>query len=246
LFSLFLLLSGCRQIETKRLEQLYGQQEYERTVSMADSLLRKSIYPGYLFWGAKARYALDKQEAAYHDLSLYLAMAGAKDVYFSEANRLMCVLALRQADYHAVVASAGQLENLGEIDPQAGSAWYQALSALGRSDEAARVFSVYLKDTIDPLSYAKLLVRARIGGERLTDAVRTLDEGQTLALLEFAVSATVPSGYAGKLLAFAVPLEDAYDGKAGLSRVYAVLAALYGYSDQRVLERKYSTLSTKQ
>jgi tetratricopeptide (TPR) repeat protein len=245
LFSLFVFASGCKKDSMQTLRLSFEEQDYEKTVEIAQALLEKSINSEYLFWEAKANSLLGNTTEAYSELSLHLAMIDGNSDSWQEANELMCRIGLQVGQYNRVVESARTLEQLGVLQGAFPQYYYQALVALKQSEQANEVFARYLKGTIDSYQYAKMLIAAKANAGSLGEAFSVLSPDEQLALLEFAASDTVTLDYANGLLKLAIPLEQSFTGKAELKRVYLVLENLYGFANQRVQQRKYGTLANK-
>ena len=243
LFSLFVFFIGCKKDVGQELENSFARKDYAGTVKTAQTLLKNSVQAEYLFWEAKANDALGNTADAYRELSLYLAMIDHEVVSWRDAHELMCRIGFQQKQYQRVIESAGILEQSGWLGGELPQYYYQALVATNQADKANQVFKRYLKDTVDAYQYALLLVTAKASIETLFEAFLGLTADEQLALLEFAASDTVRPDYAKGLLKLAVPLEKSYTDSVGLKRVYLVLEKLYGYADQRVLQRKYETLA---
>jgi hypothetical protein len=245
LFSLFVFFPGCKKNSKANLIDSYEQGDYGKTVEIARNLISESVQAEYLFWEAKANIGLGQNGEAFQELDLFLAMTDAKDENWREAALLMCQIAFQQKKYLRVVESARNLETLGWLGESGPRYYYEALFALNQKELANQVFATYLKDSIDENQYAKILLETKTIGKALSDAFSVLTLTEQLALLEFAASDTVSSSYANELLKLAIPLEQSIEDNLALKRVYSVLEILYGYADQRVLQRKYATLANK-
>ncbi|AEV28300.1 hypothetical protein SpiGrapes_0442 [Sphaerochaeta pleomorpha str. Grapes] len=245
LFSLFVFFPGCKKDPNQELRNSFEQKDYVGTVKIAQTLLKESVQSEYLFWEAKANDSLGNTAVAYSELSLYLAMTDHENASWREANELMCKIGFQVKQYQRVIESAGILEQSGWLGGELPRYYYQALVAAKQAEKANQVFKSYLKDSVDAYQYALLLVNAKASIENLFDAFLTLSPDEQLALLEFAASDTVKPDYANGLLKLAIPLEKSCTESVGLKRVYLVLEKLYGYADQRVLQRKYETLANK-
>jgi hypothetical protein len=245
LFSLFVFFPGCKKDSKAKLISSYEQADYGKTIEIARNLLFDSVQAEYLFWEAKANVSLDQSGEAFQELDLFLAMTDSSDENWREATQLMCQIAFQQKNYPRVVESARNLESLGFLEGSAPQYYYEALVALNQKELANTVFATYLKDSIDANQYARILLVTKTVGKALSDAFSVLPLTEQLALLEFAASDTVSPSYANELLEFAIPLEQSIEDNLTLKRVYSVLEILYGYADQRVLQRKYATLANK-
>ncbi|WP_320130866.1 hypothetical protein [uncultured Sphaerochaeta sp.] len=245
LFFLFLFLMGCQRSSSNALQQSYENKEYGKTIIIAQTALKKTIQSESLLYEAKANAALGNTLDAYEELLLFLALYDSKDPYWHEANTLMCKIGLEEKQYQSVLASGQALEQSGLLEGETPQYYYQALVFLGRTEQASKVFSTYLKNNIGQYQYAKMLLEAKVKGPEFVQVFEGLGSEEQLSLLEFAASDTVTGAYATELLGFAIPLEKAFEDGPKRKRVYSVLERLYGFSDQRVLQRKYGTLADK-
>ena len=245
LFSLFLLilLSSCFVSPTRVLSRLASDSRYDELERKAATLLTKRIDAEPLFYRSLALQQLKREKEAYPVLTLYFAIAKADDQHLADAYRLMCSLSLKADDPLACIGSATWLEGKSLLEEQEAKAYYQALLMTGDKIEAARVFSQYLKNTIEPVAYAEMVLRSITEKVKLEEAFFPLTLQEKLTLLQSISSDTVSSERATLLLSLATPLEQAFEGRAELGQVYGLLQTLYGYADIRVQQRKYSTLA---
>ncbi len=245
LFSLFLifLLSSCSASSSRNLIRLASEAKYEEMERKTGSMLSKRIEAVPLFYRSIALQQLDRKEDAYHVLKLYFAIAKGDDDHLVDAHRLMCLLSLEVNNPLSGISSGSWLEVHLLLEESETRAYYQALLMIGDSVEATRVFELYLKDTIEPYAYAQMVLGTLTDREKLQKAFAPLSTRQQLTLLQTVASDTLAQERATLLLSLAIPLEQAFEGRAELAEVYSLLEALYGYADVRVQQRKYSTLA---
>ncbi|MGB4408277.1 MAG: hypothetical protein WBI82_15565 [Sphaerochaeta sp.] len=245
LFSLFLLflLSSCSASSSRDLIRLASEAKYEEMEKKTATMLSKRIETVPLFYRGVALQQLDRKEDAFYVLNLYFGMARKDDQHMEEAHRMMCSLSLGVSMPIKGITSARWLEERSLLEESEASAYYQALLMIGDSVEAARVFELYLKDTIEPYAYAQMVLGTLTDREKLQKAFAPLSTLQQLTLLQTVASDTLAQERATLLLSLAIPLEQAFEGRAELAEVYSLLEALYGYADVRVQQRKYSTLA---
>jgi|GEM_PF-7006177 len=245
LFSLFLffLLVSCFVPSDSDLSKLSAEAKYGELERKTATMLTKRIEAVPLFYRAVALQQFDKREDAFHVLNLYFGMAKEDDQHLVEAHRMMCSLSLEAGNPDKGISSARWLEDRSLLEEAEAQAYYQALQIVGQSAEAARVFSQYLKETIEPYAYAEMLLNSGSPRESLAEAFAPLTLRQQLTLLQRAASVTISRERATLLLSFATPLEQAFEGSVELFQVYSLLEALYGYADMRVQQRKYNSLA---
>ncbi len=247
LFSLFLcfLLSSCFVSSSRNLSRLSSESKYGELEKKTAIMLSKRIDAVPLYYRGIALQQLDRQEEAYHVLTLYFGMAKTDDEHLEGAHRLMCSLSLEVNNPLSGITSGRWLEERLLLEETEARTYYQALLMIGANSEATRVFELYLKDTIDPFSYAQMVIGSLTDREKLQDALAPLSPQQQLTLLQNVASDILAQEKAILMLSLAIPLEQAFEGKAELAQVYRLLETLYGYADVRVQQRKYSTLAQK-
>ncbi|MBI9093291.1 MAG: hypothetical protein JEY71_00265 [Sphaerochaeta sp.] len=245
LFSLFLffLLSSCFLSSSGDGSRLASEAKYGELERKTALMLSKRIEAEPLYYRGVALQQLDRKEDAYHVLKLYFAIAKGDDDHLVEAHRLMCLLSLDANTPLSGISSGRWLEERMVLEERETRAYYQALLMIGDSREAARIFELYLKDTIEPYAYAQMVLGTLPDREKLQKAFVPLSPLQQLTLLQSVASDTLDQERATLLLSLAIPLEQAFEGRAELVQVYSLLQALYGYADVRVQQRKYSTLA---
>ena len=242
LFSLFLvfLLGSCFLSSNGVLAKLVEQGRYEELERKTATMHQRSIDASSLFYRSVALQHLERGEDAFHVLNLYFGMAKEEDEHMVEAHRMMIFLSY---DLVKVISSARWLEERSLLEQEGAQVYYQALSMIGESIEAERVFDRYLKDTITPFDYAQMILSSSEDIQKLEQAFATLGPEEKLTLLQSAASGTVSLDKATVLLSLATPLEQAFEGNAELVQVYRLLETLYGKANVRVQQRKYSTLA---
>jgi hypothetical protein len=245
LFSLFLffLLSSCFVSSSGDLSRLASEAKYGELERKTATMLSTRIDSETLFYRGVALQQLNKQEDAFYVLNLYFGMARKDDQHLVEAHRMMCSLSLGVTMPIKGITSARWLEERSLLEETEASAYYQALLMIGDSAEAARVFELYLKDTIEPYAYAQMVLGSLSDGGKLQEAFAPLSLHQQLTLLQSVASGTLAQERAILMLFLATPLEQAFEGRVELAQVYRLLEALYGYADVRIQQRKYSTLA---
>lgn len=245
LFSLFLflLLSSCFSPSSGELTKLVADARYGELERLTASMLAKRIDAKPLFYRSVALQQLDRKEDAYHVLNLYFGMAEGDDEHLVDAHRLMSSLSLEVTNPIKGIASARWLEQLSLLTEKEAQAYYQALLMAGETTEAERVFAQYLKDTIEPYLYAKMVLGSFSDTKKIEEAFASLSQQDKLRLLQSIASVTLGQERAHLVLSLATPLEQAFEGRVELVQVYRLLETLYGYADVRVQQRKYSSLA---
>ena len=245
LFSLFLflLLPSCFSPSSGELSKLVSEARYGELERMTATMLAKRIDAVPLFYRSVALQQLDRGEDAYHVLELYFGMAKQEDQHMVEAHRMMCSLSLDANNPDKSISSARWLQERSLLEEKEAGSYYQALLMVGDSIGSARVFAQYLKDTIEPYAYARMILSSGSSREKIEEAFSPLSGKQQLSLLQSAASDTLPQERVTLLLSFATPLEQAFEGSVELVQVYRLLETLYGYADVRVQQRKYSSLA---
>lgn len=245
LLSFFLIctLISCSAQQDKELAKLAQKGNYQELSRRTSALLQQSVRPTVLYYRALALYEQGLDEQAYFVLKLFLSTSDTQDTYLSKAHEMILTLALQRDDLSTVLSSARYLEEHGILHAEGAQAYYQALTLTEQDSEAFRIFEQYLKDTISPFDYAEMIVRSSHDWDTITAAVGLLTKDEQLSLLQNITSDTVRFDSVATLLSLATPLEQAFSGQERLGEVYRLLRDLYGLSDMRVQQRKYSTLS---
>ena len=245
LFSLFLffLLSSCFLSSSGDIARLALDERYGELETKTAKLLSRRIEAEPLFYRVVALQQLDREEEAFYVLTLYFGMAKQEDQHMVEAHRMMCSLSLAANNPDISISSARWLEERSLLEENEAGSYYQALLMVGDSIGSARVFAQYLKDTIEPYAYARMILSSGSSREKIEEAFSPLSGKEQLSLLQSAASDTLPQERATLLLSFATPLEQAFEGSVDLVLVYRLLEALYDYADLRVPQRKYNTLA---
>ena len=240
--SLFLFFVSCFSPSSGELSKLASEQRYAELAKKTEAMLARRITSEPLYYRSLALQASEPEEA-FHLLNLYFAMAKGDDQHVEGAHRLMTTLSLETKAVPKLIRSARWLEERSLLSRAEAGPYYQGLLLAGEGEEATRVFAQYLKDTIDPYTYAEMLLRSSLSEEKLTEAFAVLSFHERLTLLQRAASDRVNPEKATLLLELAIPLEQAFEDSPYLGQVYRLLEILYGYADLRVQGRKYSTLA---
>lgn len=245
LFSLFLFLVSvsCYLPSSGGLSKLASEGKYDELLEKTAAMLAKDLKAEPLYYRSIALQQREEALEAFHVLHLYFAMAKEDDQHLVGAHRKMCSLALEANKPQMAISSARWLEERNLLEEADARPYYQGLLQVGDRSEATRVFSHYLKDTIEPYAYAEMLLITPLSGEKLVLAFSNLSHQEQLSLLQSAASDSLNLERATLLLSLATPLEQVFEGSPELRQVYRLLAILYGYADLRVQGRKYSSLA---
>lgn len=243
LFSLFLLLASCGISPAPGFSRLADGGKFAELEQKSAKALSKRIEAETLYYRAVALEGLARHDEAFHLLSLYFAMASAKDANLVVAHRLMCRVATEAKEPEKVLSSARWLDSLSLLEREQVELYYQALLMTGNVDEATTIFTRFLKDTIEPVAYARMLLASEAEEKKVVEAFSFLHPLEQLTLIQSSASDTVSPERAKFLLSLAIPLEAAITDSSYTVQIYGLLADLYGYADLRVQARKYSTLA---
>lgn len=243
LFSFFLasLLSSCGK-EIPSLQVLAQQGEWYTLYRVAKKDFRETYRSGSLYYLALAQAERGDSASALQSLDLYQEIAGEEGASMAARN-LMLILADREGNAELVVEQAAFLDEVGALGTQGAIAYYQALMALGRSQEAAMVFATYLRQQLDDREYALLLLEAEAPLGQIRDALGDLENGEAVSLLATLASQLPSKAWAQTLVPLAQEYEQADLTSQERQMLYASLATLCTQADFRVLANKYQTLS---
>lgn len=236
LFS-FVLLTGCAK-EGPRYDQLSERGEWETIVTESRERFAKDHQLNDLYWLSRSQYETGQMSLATRAMALYFALAPEGEIT-SEARILALFL---PACGHAV-EQGRILEQQGEMDSTLAQRYYQSLLSDGLVEEANRVFAAYLGDTIDALSFARLLVRSQAAADDVGKALGRLTSSEAISLLWEASQLEQSAEMAASLAALAAQWEQHEIGENDRLLLYGALSRFYQMADQRVLANKYRSLS---
>ncbi|MBJ2356196.1 hypothetical protein [Sphaerochaeta sp. S2] len=243
LFSFFLVLlsSSCVK-DASSLQELAQQGEWDTLYHAAKKDFRETYRSGSLYYLALAQAERGDNKSALQSLDLYQEITGEEGASIAARN-LMLILADRIGNAVLVVEQATFLDEAGALGIQGARAYYQALMALGRSQEAAMVFATYLRQQLDGSEYALLLLEAEAPLGQIRDALGELEDGEAVSLLATIASRLPSKAWAQTLVPLAQEYEQADLTPQERQMLYASLATLCTQADFRVLANKYQTLS---
>nr|WP_319474837.1 hypothetical protein [uncultured Sphaerochaeta sp.] len=243
LFSFFLalLFFSCAK-DASSLQELAQQGEWDALYRSAEKDFSETYRSGSLYYLALAQAELGENETALESLALYQEITGEEGPSMAARN-LMLILADREGKVELVVEQATFLDEAGFLGTQGARAYYQALMALGRSQEAAMVFATYLRQQLGDREYALLLLEAEAPLGQIRAAFGELENGETVSLLANIASWHLSKAWAQTLVPLAQEYEQADLTSQERQMLYASLAKLCTQADFRVLANKYQTLS---
>ncbi|MCH3906722.1 MAG: hypothetical protein LKE39_09565 [Sphaerochaeta sp.] len=207
----------------------------EETITVAKG--QKRINAERLWWESTAYEKLGKTEQAYLALHLYLAMTPSKDPRHNEASLKLAALAFQTKRYAMTLSL---LDQATEVDETLARYGYQAALALGRTEKAQQLFSTYLKGTVSPVEYLSML---HGGNAPVSDVLSQMDgwnANDVLKVLLFYQNDELAESDAALLLEKGQSIEGTAKDQ---TTVYQLLQRFANQAGQRVLARKYQTLS---
>ena len=241
LFSFCLLFASCHKPESN-LEELALQGRYELLESAASLDFSRTYQKSSLYYAALAQERLGKVKEAAFSLKLYLALAGAQGS--SEAAKTLAVLVGNRAGDAELVIDMGMLlEEQHALDETTAKELYQALLATKRTEDAHRVFSTYLKGTLDGLGYAKVLIEAQASFSLVKEALDALPIEDAVNLLLSVSGTDLVMQRSYDYYSYAITYESrSLDGKQRKA-LYSSLARFASQADLRVQANKYQSLA---
>jgi|GEM_PF-696199 len=197
---------------------------------------QKTITTDRLWYESSAYETLGDFKNAYGALSLFLAMADAKDVRLSLAEHRLVALSFKNGLYgRCIELFDGQKEKTIEDARYC----YQAAMACGNTAKASSVFSTYLKSTVDQYTYATMLVSGMVPIKTVMQESEGLEPDKKLELLCMYQDKENSPDDAQELLSEGQRLEGVVKEPKTLYHVLVVFAEQAG---QRVLARRYQKL----
>lgn len=181
-------------------------------------------------------HALHHDEAAWEIIRLYLACYDAKDLHYEEMLHLAVPVAWEEKEY-AFLLAIPEKTTLTESEARI---CYQAARVTGNEEKAKEIFSTYLRQTMDDVSYAMMLIESNASFKEIEEASQNLSPDETISVYTSYAYAEHADMDAQELFGKTLSLEaDVTDKKS----YYQLLARLALLTDQRVLARKYQTLA---
>lgn len=236
LFS-FILLTGCAK-EGPRYDQLAERGQWETIAVESRERFSKDHQLNDLYWLSRSQYETGQQNLATRSLALYFALAREGEIAIEART-----LALFLPECGHAVEQGRILEELALMDSNLAQPYYQSLLSDGLTAEANRVFAAYLSHTIDPLSFARLLVRSKAAADDVGNALDRLTSGEAISLLWEASQLEQSAEMAASLAALAARREQDEIAENDRLLLYGALSRFYQMADQRVLANKYRSLS---
>lgn len=241
LFSFCLLFVGCQKPESN-LEELALQGKFELLERIASDDFSRTYQKSSLFYVALAQERQGNVQEAALSLRLYLALAGTQGS--SEAAKNLAVLVGNRAGDSALVIEMGLLlEEQQALNETTAKELYQALLADKRIEDAHRVFSTYLKGTLDGLSYAKVLIEAQASFSLVMQALDALPIGDAVNLLLSVSSTELGMQRSFDYYSYAITYERKNLDEKQKQVLYASLARFASQADLRVQANKYQSLA---
>jgi len=241
LFSFCLLFAGCRK-NGPSLDQLALQGDFEKLERAASDDFSATYQKSSLYYVALAQERLGKLKEAASSLHLYLAMTG-KQGASAAAAQLAVLLGNRVGDAELVIDMGLLLEEKQALDERTAKELYQALLSRTRTDDAHRIFTTYLKETIDSFAYATVLVEAKASFSLVKQAFSSLSDEHAVTLLQYASSMENGVQHAYDYFVFALSYENRILDGTMKKNLYTALARFASQADQRVQANKYQSLA---
>lgn len=241
LFSFCLLFVSCGKAEVS-LEDLALQGKYEQLLDAAQSDFSRTYHKSSLYYMALAQERLGEVKESAESLALYLALAGKQGS--SPAARKLAVLVGNRADQPDLVIEMAQLlEEQNQLDETTAKELYQAFLAKGRTEDAHRVFSSYLKGTLDKVAYAQVLIDAHASIALIEEALLSLTKEEAIQMLHSSSTQSMDAQRAYDYYVFAVSYESMQLDDPQKRLLYAALARFASQADLRVQANKYQSLA---
>jgi hypothetical protein len=239
LFSFLLVFStGCNR-ENTTYGELVQRGEYQAILDRATRSLAKQVDAGDLYWLALAHYGLGNEEEAAQTLTLHFALLGDHREPSAGAQTLAVLL----PDPDLAIRWGRVLEAEGRMEETTALSFYRALLSRGLKEEANSVFATYLRDTVDPLSYAQALIDSDADPALIRRAFEVLELPKQVDLLIRASERANTLERALHLLPIADEVEALNLDSGDRIRLYSAMATLYGQADLRVQANKYRSLA---
>jgi hypothetical protein len=215
--------------------------DYPQLLQAARAEFSKHYASGALYYIALAQQRMGDNAEAVADLALYFSLNEESKV--SLAARQLAVQVAGEAHQMGMVASqAAYLEAGNALDLEEAKLYYQALLSLNRRDEAARVFATYLRQTMDPLSYARMLVQGNAPLSMVKESCSNLPVQEVVQILLLASSKVDDRQQAQAYLSYAVSFENKEMATDVRKDLYTALYEFSRKSDARVQANKYQSL----
>lgn len=237
LLSFFLLLAGCKGKE-ESYTTLGESGQWEQVLQISGDRFSSEHRIEDLYWMARAHWEQGQVHLGKQAITLYYALAYEEEITV-EARRLAILL----LDGPRAIEEGRILEEQGQMDGLIAASYYEALMSQGLEGEANRIFVRYLSDTLDPRSYAQLLLRTNAESEVVWQALSPLDDSDAIALLWEAAQVEREGDYSASLAAVAAGYEQRSLSSSDRLLLYAALSRFYAMADLRVLSNKYRSLS---
>ncbi len=241
LFSFCLVFAGCRK-NGPSLDQLALQGDFGKLERAASDDFSATYQKSSLYYVALAQERLGKLKEAAASLHLYLAMTG-KQGASAAAAQLAVLLGNRVGDAELVIDMGLLLEEKQALDEWTAKELYQALLSRTRTDDAHRIFTTYLKETIDSFAYATVLVEAKASFSLVKQALSSLTDEHVVTLLQYASSMQNDVQRAYDYFMFALLYENRILDGTMKKKLYTALARFASQADQRVQANKYQSLA---
>ena len=241
LFS-FLLFAGCSKTELD-VGELAVNGQYERLLEISKAQFSKDYQSSSLYYLALAQARTGRTEQAYHSLILYDYMTDPR-LQSTASLQLMVETAMRMGDFQIAAERSQRLEKNNQLDSVTAQMYYQALLQLNQEQQAGRVFTTYLRHTIDEVTYAKLLIGSDAEIDIIKLALDDIDElSMVLSLLQLVSQRNNSQQRAMLLFEFAINYEKRFTDPIQLKQIYEVLSVLAQQADLRVQANKYRSLA---
>lgn len=241
LFSFCLVFLGCRRAESS-LDQLALRGSYEQLEAQARKEFSRTYHKSSLYYIALAQERTGKFEQAHASLRLYVAMTTRQETSVAAAN-LAVLLGNRVGDIQLVIDMGLFLEEQNALDEHTAEALYQALLAERRTEDAQRIFSTYLKGTMDSLGYARVLVQAQASLSLIKEAFSDLESEEVVEMLQ--VASEFENNVQRSYEYLVVGQSYEHTNLDGIHKkiLYTALARFASQADQRVQANKYQGLA---
>ena len=241
LFSFSLSAVGYAR-PVQELDALALSGDYDELLKTARDDFSNTYRKSSLYYVALGLMQTGQREQAAQCMDLYLELALDEEVSLA-AKQLVILLGNETGRQALVVEMAKELEETGSLEENLAQQYYKALLGLGNQTEANRIFSTYLKETMDAVSYAMLLLDGDASESLLKTSFSVLDDNQAITLLLKESEKDLKQEKALLLFSLAVGYESRTLDEALRRKLYTALSAFSNMAGYRVQANKYTTLA---